>query len=115
MKSFRSEKAHISIYDPKVPSAQIYSDVSDPLIPGDNELAKKQITVHESALEACIGAEGIVIATEWDEFKDLDWEKIYESMHKPAFVFDGRLILDQKKLEKIGFKVKCIGRGEQIN
>ena len=34
-------------------------------------------------------------------------------MHKPAFVFDGRLILDQRKLEKIGFKVECIGRGKE--
>ena len=75
----------------------------------------KQITVCQSAMEACVGAEGIVVATEWDEFKELDWEKIYQSMHKPAFVFDGRLILDQKRLEKIGFKVKTIGRGEASN
>lgn len=80
----------------------------------DPPTAQKQITIAESAMEACIGAEGIVIATEWDEFKDLDWEKIYASMHKPAFVFDGRLILDQKKLEKIGFKVKTIGRGDVL-
>lgn len=77
--------------------------------------ATKQISICQSAMEACVGAEGIVVATEWDEFKDLDWQKIYDSMNKPAFVFDGRLILDQKKLEDIGFKVKCIGRGESIN
>ena len=65
-------------------------------------------------MEACIGAEGIVVATEWDEFKNLDWQKIYNSMQKPAFIFDGRLILDQPALEKIGFKVKCIGRGDHI-
>lgn len=114
VKAFRAEKANISVYDPKVPEAQIWADVADPLIPGDKEVAQKQITIAESAMEACIGAEGIVIATEWDEFKDLDWEKIYASMHKPAFVFDGRLILDQKKLEKIGFKVKTIGRGDVL-
>jgi hypothetical protein len=35
----------------------------------------------------------------------IDWEKVYESMNKPAFVFDGRLIVDAEKLTKIGFKV----------
>lgn len=50
---------------------------------------------------------------EWDEFKTLDWTKIYESMAKPAFVFDGRGILDHDALEKIGFKVFTIGRGEE--
>jgi len=46
-----------------------------------------------------------VIATEWKEFNDLNWEKIYERMNKPAFVFDGRLLVDAEKLRKIGFKV----------
>lgn len=114
VKSFRAERANISVYDPKVPAAQIYADVTEHSVPGDKEACQKQITVCESAMEACVGAEGIVVATEWDEFKELDWQKIYDSMHKPAFVFDGRLILDQKKLERIGFKVKCIGRGEAL-
>lgn len=46
-----------------------------------------------------------------NEFKTLDWQTIYDSMKKPAFVFDGRLILDQPALEKIGFQVRTIGRG----
>lgn len=84
-------------------------------------------------MDAALGAEGIVIATgerpclqrapltvltrvrlpEWDEFKTLDWQKIYDSMAKPAFVFDGRGILPFKDLEKIGFKVFTIGRGDE--
>lgn len=52
-----------------------------------DHLVKNQVTVASSALEACIGAEGIVIATEWAEFKTLDWQAIYDSMAKPAFVF----------------------------
>ena len=55
-----------------------------------------------------------MIATEWKEFKTLDWEAIYAGMNKPAFVFDGRLILDAEKLRQIGFKVKVIGRGERL-
>ena len=50
------------------------------------------------------------ILTEWDEFKALDWGKIYESMVKPAFVFDGRNILDHAKLKDIGFIVYALGQ-----
>lgn len=56
-------------------------------------------------MEACRKAEAIVIATEWKEFKVIDWKQIYDSMNKPAFVFDGRLIVDNEALTKIGFKV----------
>jgi UDPglucose 6-dehydrogenase len=48
--------------------------------------------------------------TEWDEFKTYDWEKIYNNMTKPAFVFDGRNVVDRKKLLQIGFKVYTIGK-----
>ena len=44
----------------------------------------------------------------------IDWASIYASMDKPAFVFDGRLLLDADKLREIGFKVKVIGRGERL-
>lgn len=47
---------------------------------------KKKITVSASALEACEGAAAVVIATEWDEFKSLDWTAVYAKMSKPAFV-----------------------------
>ena len=47
----------------------------------------------------------MVIATEWKEFLDIDWEAVYVGMNKPAFVFDGRLLVDEAKLRSIGFKV----------
>ena len=62
-----------------------------------------------SAEEACKNADAVVIATEWKEFLSLDWESIYASMNKPAFVFDGRLIVDANKLRDIGFRVCVIG------
>ena len=64
------------------------------------------MTICKSALEACKNAEAVVIATEWKEFKDIDWEAVYAGMNKPAFVFDGRLLVDAEKLTKIGFKVR---------
>ena len=48
--------------------------------------------------------------TEWDEFTALDFEKIYASMMKPAFVFDGRNILDHAKLRSIGYIVYALGK-----
>ena len=49
-----------------------------------------------------------MIATEWKEFKELNWVDIYENMNKPAFLFDGRLLVDSEKLTKIGFKVSSL-------
>jgi UDP-N-acetyl-D-mannosaminuronate dehydrogenase len=66
---------------------------------------KKQVSIKSSALDACVKAEAIVIATEWKEFRQIAWEKVYEQMNKPAFVFDGRMIIDSDALRKIGFKV----------
>ena len=64
-------------------------------------------SVHPDRTEHAFGP------AEWDEFKTLDWQKIYDSMAKPAFVFDGRGILPFKDLEKIGFKVFTISRGDE--
>jgi UDPglucose 6-dehydrogenase len=49
------------------------------------------------------------VLTEWDEFKTYDWQKIYDGMQKPAFVFDGRNLLNRAELEAIGFVYQGIG------
>ena len=72
------------------------------------------MTIHNDALSACINAEAIVVATEWKEFRDIDWQAVYDSMNKPAFVFDGRMLLDAQKLKEIGFQVTVIGRGDRL-
>ncbi len=48
--------------------------------------------------------------SEWDVYRNLDYDKIFQSMRKPAFIFDGRNILDHKKLYNIGFNVYPIGK-----
>ncbi|KAF8960942.1 UDP-glucose/GDP-mannose dehydrogenase [Flammula alnicola] len=110
IKDFQSEKALVNVYDPQVSSDQIWLDLQEasPLVPLNN--IKKQVTICSNALEACKNAEAVVIATEWKEFKDIDWEAVYAGMNKPAFIFDGRLLLDADKLRAIGFKVTTIGR-----
>ena len=52
----------------------------------------------------------ITIMTEWELYKTLDYEKIFQSMIKPAFIFDGRNILDHKSLFEIGFNVYPLGK-----
>jgi UDPglucose 6-dehydrogenase len=74
---------------------------------------KARVRVVKSPYEAAVDAAAVVIATEWDEFKcdQMDYRKVYESMHKPAYLFDGRLIIDYHHLKEIGFKVEVIGKG----
>jgi UDPglucose 6-dehydrogenase len=68
------------------------------------------LTIVTSAEEAVKGAHALAIVTEWDEFKKLDYTKIFAAMEKPAFIFDGRNILDLPKLKEIGFRVSGIGK-----
>eukprot|EP00877_Chromochloris_zofingiensis_P011537 jgi/Chrzof1/6637/Cz19g03180.t1 len=60
--------------------------------------------------ECAQGAHAICVLTEWDEFKTYDYQRLYESMMKPAFIFDGRNILDHEALRKIGFIVYALGK-----
>ena len=102
------EQAHLAVYDPKVSEKQILDDL-DYLHTREPEENKKGIEVVEDPYEACKGAHAIAILTEWDEFKGYDWQRIYDSMLKPAKIFDGRNLLDADKLRSIGFQVRSIG------
>lgn len=102
------EKAFISVYDPKVEEEKIFTDLDNlkSRAPKENmDLLK----VYDDPYKACEGAHAIAILTEWDEFKTFDWKRIYDGMLKPAFIFDGRAVLDRAILENIGFEYYCIG------
>ncbi|WP_282787940.1 UDP-glucose 6-dehydrogenase [Flavobacterium croceum] len=103
-----NEQALISVYDPKVSSAQVQYDLNY-LQTRPEQTNATLIQSHTNVYEACKDAHAIAVLTEWDEFKTYDWQKIYDTMLKPAFVFDGRNLLDSEKLEKIGFKYQSIG------
>jgi len=72
--------------------------------------AMEKIEIDDDPYIACAGAHAIAIITEWDVFKTLDYKKIFDSMSKPAFIFDGRNLLDHKKLADIGFTVWAVGK-----
>ncbi|KRD07502.1 UDP-glucose 6-dehydrogenase [Flavobacterium sp. Root901] len=103
-----NEQAKISVYDPKVSRNKMLNDLNY-LETRSPEKNIEGLSIFDNAYEACKDAHAIAVLTEWDEFTTYDWQKIYESMHKPAFVFDGRNILDAKKLESIGFVYNGIG------
>lgn len=102
------EQAEIAVYDPKVQDVQIYKDL-DYLATRSLEENKSLLQVETNPYDAAAGAHGLAILTEWDEFKDLDWAKIKTQMKKPAFIFDGRKLLDGKKLTEMGFVYYAIG------
>ena len=103
-----NEQAKISVYDPKVSRPKMLNDL-DYLGTRSVEENSASVTVFDDAYEAIKGSHAVAILTEWDEFVAYDWQKIYDSMQKPAFLFDGRNILNAKELEAIGFIYKGIG------
>ncbi len=103
-----NEQAEVVIYDPKVTEEQIFADLEYLGNRSDSE-NRRLVTVVKSAKEACNEAHAVALLTEWDEFKDLNWNQIYDNMLKPAFLFDGRRLLNKTDLEEIGFDVFVIG------
>ena len=96
----------VDIYDPKVEESQIYFDLSTLNPDFDNSLVNyiKKPFCNISDYNT------IAIITEWEEFKDFDWEITFKKIKKPAFIFDGRNILEFEKIKKIGFRYIGIGR-----
>lgn len=103
-----NEQAKIAVYDPKVARDKILADLD--YLESRNSLENATaVSTLDNAYDACNGAHAIAVLTEWDEFIQYDWQRIYDHMQKPAFVFDGRNILNAKQLESIGFIYQGIG------
>jgi UDPglucose 6-dehydrogenase len=102
------ERAHITVFDPKVTRAQMLNDLNQ-LGTRTLEENERYLTVSNDPYQASDAAHAIALLTEWDQFKTLDYERIYEKMLKPAFVFDGRRLLDREQLKSLGFRMYTIG------
>jgi UDPglucose 6-dehydrogenase len=103
-----NEQAQIVVYDPKVGRKKILSDL-DYLATRSSEANAESTDSFDNPYDSCNGAHAIAILTEWDEFVTYDWQRIYDSMQKPAFIFDGRNLLNKVELAKIGFVYHEIG------
>lgn len=93
------EKAKVTITDPKALENARF----------DLSSVAGTVEFEEDPYEAARGSHAIAIMTEWEQYQALDWKKIYDSMEKPAFVFDGRNLLDHRGLHELGFNVYPIG------
>ncbi|WP_282143216.1 nucleotide sugar dehydrogenase [Cellulophaga baltica] len=103
------ERAELSVFDPQVKEQTIFRDL-DYLNTRTPEENKNLVTVVDDPMDQVENAHAIAVLTEWDEFKSYDWQKIYDKMLKPAFIFDGRRLLDKVKMEEIGFNYYRIGQ-----
>ena len=111
------ERARLTIYDPQVKLDHVKRDLkylmaneSGELSEHHRKLIDSNVEVASSAETAAAGAHAIAVLTEWDEFKAVDFDTVYETMKKPAFLFDGRNLLDAAKLSQHGFEVHSIGK-----
>jgi UDPglucose 6-dehydrogenase len=99
-KRLLEEKAHLSITDPHA------------LLNAKKDLdgIDEAVEYIEDPYDAAKGAHAIALLTEWPEYCDLDFQKIYNSMKKPAFIFDGRNHLNHRELFEIGFNIYPVGK-----
>jgi UDPglucose 6-dehydrogenase len=104
------ERAQLAIYDPRVDANQIREDL---LYAGvTEELFATHVEICTDPYAATDGAHALATLTEWDEFRNLDFARIYDLMLKPAFVFDGRAVLPPAALKAHGFEAFIIGKGQ---
>ena len=110
------EKARLCIYDPRVSVEQIKKDLCYVFAEEDGELSESKrrlidehVSVADSCEEAAADAHAVALLTEWDEFTQVDFDSVFDSMKKPAFLFDGRNILKQLNLGDKGFEYHGIG------
>lgn len=102
------EHAIIKVYDPKVNTQKILSDL-DNLNTRSTKTNQNFLKPYNDPYDALQGVHAVAIMTEWEEFKKYDWQRIYDNMQKPAFIFDGRNLLERNKLKSIGFSYIGLG------
>lgn len=98
-----TEQAKVALYDPKVPAAQVFDDLG-------RKQGDPQIEICADPYGAAKDAHAVLVLTEWEEFRRLDYGRIFSHMLKPAFLFDGRNVLDLETLRKIGFAAYGVGK-----
>ena len=113
-KKLIEEGALLNIYDPKVSQTQIAKDltISEMDIDGPN---KQKWLYSESVYDTVIDTDAAIFLTEWNEFENLNWEIISQSMRQPSWVFDTRSIVDIQKVKESGLNIWQVGYGYQLN
>ncbi len=74
----------------------------------------QRVILCENPYQVAEGADALVLATEWNEFKQLDFERIYKAMNRPV-IMDGRNLWNPEYLRSLGFTYFGVGRGNYAN
>ncbi len=110
-KELLEENCKLAIYDPKVNPKQIENDLK---MKQSKTLSKSNTgewSFSESIIDASINSDAVVLITEWEEFKNINWSQIYKNMRKPAWLFDTRSIVDIDDVNISGLNFWKIGGG----
>ena len=108
--------AKLSIYDPKVQSQEIYNNFNDFNNSEDNSLnIENFVEIASSYVQLASGSDAILILTEWDEFKKIEWSKISKLMRKPSWIFDCRDIIDLNDFKESDLNIWKLGSGSNLN
>ena len=105
------EGCTLSIYDPKVSFEQIEEVLGSRNISSENSLYEGTWENAKTVFDAAKGSDAVVIVTEWDEFKNLEWKELAKILRKPAWVFDARSVIDVEYVKSQGINVWRIGLG----
>ena len=110
------EGAKLSIYDPKVDESTIFKDLYESISLRDSSIKlETRIEAASSYEKLTIGADAIVILTEWYDFKNIDWSNLSKLMRKPSWIFDCRDIIDFNKLKENDLNIWKLGHGFSNN
>ncbi len=100
------EGAFLVINDPKVREEEVYKSLFN-----ENELSNKNVLFEKDILKAANKADAIIILTNWQEYKNLNWDQIYQKMRRPAWVFDTRHVLSSQTINESKLNVWQLGNG----
>lgn len=123
------EGAILHVYDPKVSAENVYNSIQhyaestrantcsmtasnkrNLTEEMKNNILQERVRVMSNPIDAVRHATAVLILTDWDEFKSIDYNMVYNQMEKPAFLFDGRIVTNVDELRQIGFRAYCIGK-----
>ena len=107
-KKLLEEGSKLAIYDPKVSPEQIKKDLLDENHPQD----KDNLEICTNQKEAATGADAVIVLTEWEEFKNIDWESISNLMRSPSWLFDTRSVCNIDEAKALGINVWSLGFGK---
>ena len=107
------EGAQLAIHDPKVAVDQMARDLQQEAAPQTDALSGTGSWAEACSVEeALTGADAVLVLTEWQDYRNLNWLELADRMRKPAWVFDARAVTDHEQVRSAGLNLWCVGDGE---